>query len=674
MIMKPTIESFLQRGYFPKELPPPFNTFSFGTKYSEIKAEWQKVLDNPTKRLTQDATESADDFIVRKKEFKDNFKKYYSSSICLRYSISKGRLSRRYIGIPNPLQYMYLSEKITEAWDDIINIINQSQYSQSKPVYQDEFSRRTLTTSSSGVAEFIRQMLDASFNKKVELRLDLSKFYPTIYTHSIPWAILGKNEAKEIYSKGKEEIKRLSQGGDLKALLYNKADAIDTATRNCQGQQTIGIPIGPDISYTIAELINSRIDVCLNDFNSKLTGCRYYDDYYLYVNTIEEAEEIFKFLQAKLYEFGLEINESKVSIKKFPFEFVEKFSADLSQFSFSKRFEQSIKLYFNIIWKFAEKTPEKISHIFRYALKIFEPSVIDRISIQPHNWKIFENLLLKTILLDPTILDVACRILESYKTIVSKDKLQELVNLIFKEHIPINQHLEVSWAFWICKKFDLIIETEVCIKALRMRDTVSCLILLDIINNLPHLITSTPELTTEISNLEQSFNEESLRSEDWLLLYESTKKGWVSRIGLIDNNLFFSILKDKNIEFYDLDPDVNFTSDEYVFSRSELVITEKMKNQAEKDAKKIFNEVLERKANEIKEEQDDSIDTFFGIENLLTIEEIKENIKEDLEDIKAYKEIYNSILSDLIRTNPINQEQMIINYLSKLHYYSMYCE
>lgn len=228
MIMKPTIESFLQRGYFPKELPPPFNTFSFGTKYSEIKAEWQKVLDNPTKRLTQDATESADDFIVRKKEFKDNFKKYYSSSICLRYSISKGRLSRRYIGIPNPLQYMYLSEKITEAWDDIINIINQSQYSQSKPVYQDEFSRRTLTTSSSGVAEFIRQMLDASFNKKVELRFDLSKFYPTIYTHSIPWAILGKNEAKEIYSKGKEEIKRLSQGGDLKALLYNKADAIES--------------------------------------------------------------------------------------------------------------------------------------------------------------------------------------------------------------------------------------------------------------------------------------------------------------------------------------------------------------------------------------------------------------------------------------------------------------
>lgn len=672
--MKPTVESFLQRGYFPKELPPPFNTFSFGTRYSNIKVEWQKILNDPTRELIQGATESADDFIDRKKEFKDKFKKYYSSSVCLKYSISKGKLSRRYIGIPNPLQYMYLSENTIEAWDDIINIINQSQYSQSKPIYQNEFNRRTLTTSSSGVAEFIRQMLDASFNKKIELRLDLSKFYPTIYTHSIPWAMLGKNEAKEIYNKGKDEVKRMSQRGDLKALLYYKADAIDVATRNCQGQQTIGIPIGPDTSYTIAELINSRIDICLNDFDEKLTGCRYYDDYYLYVNTIEEAEGIFKFLQAKLHEFGLEINESKVSIKKFPFEFVEKFSADLSQFSFTKRFEQSIKLYFNIIWKFAEKTPEKISHIFRYALKIFEPSVIDKISIPPYYWKIFENLLLKTILLDPTILDVACRILESYKTFVSKDKLQKLVNLIFKEHIPINQHLEVSWAFWICKKFDLVIETEVCIKALKMRDTVSCLILLDIIKNLPHLITMTSELTTEISTLEQSFSEESLRSEDWLLLYEGVKKGWISRTDLIDNNLFFSILKSKNVEFYDLAPDVNFTSDEYVFSRPELIITENMKNQAEREAKKIFNEILQRKASEIKEEQDDSVDTFFGEEELLTIEEIKENLKEDLEDMNAYKEIYNSILSDLVRANVTNQEQVIIDYLSKLNYYNMYCE
>ena len=77
--MKPTVEDILLRGYFPKELPQPFNTFSFGTKYAMIKREMDKI----------------------------DTKKYPSSFPC-RYSITKGKLSRRYIGIPNPLHYMKL--------------------------------------------------------------------------------------------------------------------------------------------------------------------------------------------------------------------------------------------------------------------------------------------------------------------------------------------------------------------------------------------------------------------------------------------------------------------------------------------------------------------------------------------------------------------------------------
>lgn len=36
-------------------------------------------------------------------------------------------------------------------------------------------------------------------------------------------------------------------------------------------------------------------------------------------------------------------------------------------------------------------------------------------------------------------------------------------------------------------------------------------------------------------------------SENWLLAYESVKKGWLipSEANLLDNNLFFKILKDK---------------------------------------------------------------------------------------------------------------------------------
>lgn len=41
-------------------------------------------------------------------------------------------------------------------------------------------------------------------------------------------------------------------------------------------------------------------------------------------------------------------------------------------------------------------------------------------------------------------------------------------------------------------------------------------------------------------------------SENWLLAYEGVKKGWLTPIemDLLDKNLFFKILKDKDIEFY----------------------------------------------------------------------------------------------------------------------------
>lgn len=673
--MKPTIESFLQRGYFPKELPPPFNTLSFGTKYSKIKKEWEAILKNPSSTLKQKADESKENYKERKLNFSKSFKsdQRYISSLCLRYSISKGKLSRRYVGIPNPLNYLYLSEKIIDAWDDIIYIINLSKYSQSKPIYQSEFNKRTFRTSSLGVSEFVKKTLEASYDKKVELKLDLSKFYPTIYTHSISWALLGKEKAKEIYNKSEKEFKALIESGDVNAILYNKANEIDIKMRNCQGKQTIGIPIGPDISYIIGELINSRIDIYLNNHNPNLTGCRYYDDYYLYTNTIKEAEDTFKYIQSKLHQFGLDINEGKVRIRKYPFEFEEKFSSELSQFSFTKRFDYSIKLYFNIIWKFAEENPENTGQIFRYALKIFAPSTIDRIIVPQTGWNTFENLLLKTIILDPTILNIACNILELYKEFIndkSKTKLQNIIDSIFREHIKTNQHLEVSWALWICKKFSLTIDREVGINIIKMRDAISCLILLDIIHNTPQLVEIDAALLKELSDLNSSFTNNSLTEEGWLLVYEGTKKGWLSRADLIEENIFFSLLKKNNIEFYDSSFEVDFTSNEYIFSKSELYITEKMKMTAEEKAKKIYNEIIERKREEMIDDEDNIEETIF--DGSAESEDIEEELEACLTEMGAYQEIYNSILANLFEDMALNEEEMILQYLSKLQYFNLY--
>jgi glycosyltransferase A (GT-A) superfamily protein (DUF2064 family) len=69
------------------------------------------------------------------------------------------------------------------------------------------------------------------------LQADINRFYPSVYTHSIPWAIHTKAVAK-------------SNRGD--GYIGNR---IDRLVRNGQDGQTMGIPIGPDTSLLIAEIL-----------------------------------------------------------------------------------------------------------------------------------------------------------------------------------------------------------------------------------------------------------------------------------------------------------------------------------------------------------------------------------------------------------------------------------
>src|SRR5690606_34588468 len=121
---------------------------------------------------------------------------------------------------------------------------------------------------------------------------DISQFYPSIYTHSLPWAILGKEKAKKFYyiksTQSTHWSTLLRTNADAK--LYSVCDHLDTLIRNCNEKQSVGLPIGPDTSFILAECITARID---KEIKNKLTnvvheGVRYFDDYYFYVNSRDD--------------------------------------------------------------------------------------------------------------------------------------------------------------------------------------------------------------------------------------------------------------------------------------------------------------------------------------------------------------------------------------------------
>src|ERR1022692_4555816 len=104
------------------------------------------------------------------------------------------------------------------------------------------------------------------------LPADFSRFYNSIYTHSIPWAIHGKVNAR----------------ADREYALYG--NRLDLRVRDTQDQQTGGIPVGPDTSFLLAEVIASAIDTELVQSVGELKGTRYIDDYHLYFGSAADAE------------------------------------------------------------------------------------------------------------------------------------------------------------------------------------------------------------------------------------------------------------------------------------------------------------------------------------------------------------------------------------------------
>ncbi|AEE49662.1 RNA-directed DNA polymerase [Haliscomenobacter hydrossis] len=537
-------DKFIGKGYFPKELPPPFYSTKLADSLNVVKNKWTAFETAETIKL---AGESRSDWNLRK----DTFYSKYGSSKCCDFSISKGKLSRRVLKIPNPKHFIPVTELICDKWAEINSIFTLSEYSTSYPLEGVNTDKRAVKTKSSSVQALRDSIIEVSVNKLIQVKIDVSQFYPTIYTHVISWSLMGKDVAKKYFKKSKNEVDTLVSTADTDAILYKYADKLDTAIRACQDRQSIGIPTGPDTSLVIAELIACRID---NEFKDKfdsigVKAVRYYDDYYIYVNTTDEADKVIKGLQKILNEFQLEINDKKVEIHEFPFPFENNWVTDLHRFEFKKTNQSNnLKHYFSLIWGIGEINSSRTDWIFTYALRTFE---FGTILIEKKSWKLFESLLLKTALIQPAVLDIVTRILLTYDIYIdddSREKLKNLIEHVILMHSQINHNFETAWALWLAKCFKIKISENLANQIIETNDCISILILLSLAKE-ESLVEGSPNFNL----LENELKDDILFSETWLLAYEAVKKGWLTPIdtNLISGNGFFQILSDLNIEFFD---------------------------------------------------------------------------------------------------------------------------
>jgi len=235
------LKKLLSNGYFPKELPPCFKTTKFADTVA-IKTGLVGVFNKESKRAKS----------------------------CTHNLARAGSLPRRLV-LVNPIPFSQLANCVSSNWDVILQKIKLSKLSLSIPLKKDGGSRAIVPTCNP--SDLIEHRARRRVAHGALLKADVSQFYPSLYTHSIPWALHGKKEAKG------------NKGGDS---LGNKLDRL---VRNGQDGQTLGIPVGPDTSLVIAEIVASAVDETLqSDRHSNIEGFRYYDDYELVFDTSLEAE------------------------------------------------------------------------------------------------------------------------------------------------------------------------------------------------------------------------------------------------------------------------------------------------------------------------------------------------------------------------------------------------
>jgi hypothetical protein len=137
------------------------------------------------------------------------------------------------------------------------------------------------------------------------VQIDVSKCFDSIYTHSLPWAVLGKDQTKFSLEASKGTF-----GGHFDALM-----------QNLNHKETNGIVIGPEFSRIFAEIILQSVDAELMTQLAEKANLthkvdyeifRYVDDFFVFYNDESTQLKIFETLQEILKSKKLSINTAKI--------------------------------------------------------------------------------------------------------------------------------------------------------------------------------------------------------------------------------------------------------------------------------------------------------------------------------------------------------------------------
>ena len=496
-----TLSGILTRGHFPAELPPPFKTASFASVMEST----------PQARLPADFTKT-------KNEWCDY----------VPYSLSRPGSLRRRLAIVNPLPYFRLARFVVDNQTLLLRKAADSHLSLGRVVRTaGGWLRRENRIEAISEHRAMRRV-----GEHFLLAADVSRFYPSIYTHTIEWAITSKAQAKR---RLRTRQARPSPGSLLDALV-----------QACQSGQTRGIPIGPVGSMLISEILLARVDAKLKS-RKIVRGFRYADDYELTFSERSQAERALTLLEDALAEFELELNPDKTAICELPQELDNPGIQELRKFHFRTQGQSErsdLLQFFTRAFDLQRKFPD--TAILRYAVSRLSP-----VTVKPENAALMQSLILQAVTYEPGVWPMAIdqlRFLREAYSLTDRSSIDVVIHTMIHKSAPLNHSSEVAWSLWAALVFDLTISKTAVNEVTKMSDDCCTLLLLHAADQ--HLTAIKPRASSVTRLLYPGV----FRGPHWLVAYEALLKGWInpsSGTDYIGADPVFDFLRQHDVHFYD---------------------------------------------------------------------------------------------------------------------------
>lgn len=502
----------VKKGYLPEELTPAFNSDDLADVLLIIIAQldiYDPIDITPGDRNKGKITRS------------------------ISYSIPKSMTNRRVVSVVNPLSFIRLANTISTFWSSIKAITDQSEISLSKLTTSSTSFRAILAPS---FDEVTRERILRSTGRRIALKIDVQRFYGSIYTHSIPWALNGKAIAKT-------KRKRYEIAGN----------AIDEDVRKMMDGQTMGIPVGPDTSRIISELIASYIDIQLQRNIKDLKGIRVVDDYLLYFKNRSELDIARATIVEALRGLELDLNSGKEKVFELPEQIESDWYNVLRDFKFRNEPDHQIKdiiAYFDKSFHFAGISAD--DSVLSYSISKISATIFTE-----KGWEILEAFLLQALLKDSRVLPFVTRLIishgeEDYD--LHYDLITDTLHEFMEHHFTLDNHHEVSWTLWLMKQLNITLSKSLAEKLSTNNNSIVCLSVLDL-----HASGLIPEGLNK-SGWSGILKKDNLYNEHWLIAYEAVIKGWLNPTkDYIAEDPFFSFLRSNNVQFYDINRKIDLT-------------------------------------------------------------------------------------------------------------------